>query len=146
MGRVILISLIVLLLPICCHSRSYDGIAGKVLDAKTGEPVAGAFVSAYKDSKVVGYSISEADGAFQLNYRGAEAPDILMVTMMGYASCRIDVASATEPLEIKLIPQKTELPAAKVSASAIEENGDTTVFSAAAFSDGQERDIGELLE
>lgn len=146
MGRVILISLIVLLLPICCHSRSYDGIAGKVLDAKTGEPVAGAFVSAYKDSKVVGYSISEADGAFQLNYRGAEAPDILMVTMMGYASCRIEVASATEPLEIKLIPQKTELPAAKVSASAIEEKGDTTVFSAAAFSDGQERDIGELLE
>ena len=144
--RLRLLSLIIsLVFPLLCAAQEVVGIRGSVSDSKTGEPLAGAFVAAYKSSKVQGYSMTGEDGTFHVKLSGVSAPDTLVVTLMGYASRKVAVTDLSKPLTIKLIPKKAEIKASKITSSVIEENGDTTKYSAAAFSDGNERNIGDLL-
>ena len=144
--RLRLLSLVILLLlPLLCTAQGAVEIRGSVSDSKTGEPLAGAFVSVYKSSKVLGYSMTGEDGSFVVKPAGTAVPDTAIVTLMGYASRKTAITDPSKFLTIKLVPKKAELRASKVTSSVIEEKGDTTKYSAAAFSDGNERNIGELL-
>ena len=144
--RLRLLSLVILLLlPLLCPAQGAVEIRGSVSDSKTGEPLAGAFVSVYKSSKVLGYSMTGEDGSFVVKPAGTAVPDTAIVTLMGYASRKTAITDPSKFLTIKLVPKKAELRASKVTSSVIEEKGDTTKYSAAAFSDGNERNIGELL-
>ena len=119
-------------------------ISGHIVDHASGDPLSGAWVTAYNGHKTVGSVYSGDDGTFILH--PSVSADAVSVTLLGYKVFRQDVTMPQEAMEIRLVRTNLEIKAAAVRASVIEERGDTLSYTAQAFSDGTERALGELLE
>ncbi len=119
-------------------------ISGHIVDHASGDPLSGAWVTAYNGNKTVGSVYSGDDGTFILH--PSVSADAVSVTLLGYKVFRQDVTMPQEAMEIRLVRTNLEIKAASVRASVIEERGDTLSYTAQAFSDGTERALGELLE
>jgi len=74
-------------------------ITGRIVDARTGEPLIGASLVP-KSSKELG-AVTDIDGRFTLVTK-VELPLTLSVQFIGYRSQEVDVYDAAEPLEIQL--------------------------------------------
>lgn len=131
-----------ILAPFLCQAQR-QVYSGKVKDAGTGEPIAGAFVSLYSQSKTCGYSMTSEDGTYSIGLDKNVKPEAIRASLIGYAPYSAVIYSQNNDILMK--QQKTELKSSKVIASAIETQGDTTRYLAKAFSDGTERNIGDLL-
>lgn len=73
-------------------------ITGRVIDAKTGEPLIGASVTVKTDKQGV---VTDVDGNFSLTTK-KEFPLTLNLNFIGYRSLDVDVYDNSEPVEIKL--------------------------------------------
>ena len=142
-GCVFLLSL---LLTLCQPARAQNVVTGHIRDKISKEPVPGACVLGFSASKLRSYAYSDTEGNFMLKVPAEAVLDELRVSLMGYAPVVIPLEVGQDRLAIDLQEQRAELRAAKVTASAVEERGDTLSFSAGAFRDGTERSVGELLE
>lgn len=78
-------------------------ITGRIVDARTGEPLAGATLVP-KSSKEVG-TVTNNDGQFLLKTR-VELPLTIIAQFIGYRPQEIDIYDAAEPVDIQL----TEVP------------------------------------
>lgn len=134
--------IILILTPFLCQAQRLV-YTGKVSDAGTGEPLAGVFVSMYAVSKTCGYSMTDENGSYSIGLKEDVKPETIKASLLGYAPYTAAARSLVN--DIQLRQQKTVLKSSKVTASAIETQGDTTRYLAKAFSDGNERNIGELL-
>ena len=118
--------------------------SGQVRDSETRECLSGVFVSLFSQSKVLGYSITDGNGIYSISFNKDVKPDTLRASLIGYASYTAALIQSPNN-DIALKPRKTELKSSKVTASAIEKQGDTTRYLAKAFSDGTEKNLGDLL-
>lgn len=73
-------------------------ITGRVIDAKTGEPLIGASVIVKTDKQGVA---TDVDGNFSLTTK-KEFPLTLQLNFIGYRSLDVDVYDNAEPIEIRL--------------------------------------------
>lgn len=122
-------------------------VTGVVRDKKTKEPVAGAFVLGLSGQQQKAYSYSDGEGRFSLKLPEGVTLDQLRVSMMGFATETLSLAAGKmEGIVVELTEKRAELRAAQVTASVVEEHGDTLSYTAGAFKDGTERSMGELLE
>lgn len=122
-------------------------LSGEVREKKTKEPVAGAFVLGLAGSQQKVYAYSDGEGQFELKVPEGVVLDQLRVSMMGFAAVTLPLQPGrTTGIVVELEEKRTELRAAKVTASVVEEKGDTLSFTAGAFKDGTERTMGDLLE
>lgn len=122
-------------------------VTGLVRDAKSREPVAGAFVLGLSGQQQKAYGYSDGEGRFTLKVPQGVVLDQLRVSMMGYAATTLPLtAGKTEGLVAELKETRAELRAAQVTARVVDERGDTLSYTVGAFRDGTERSMGELLE
>ena len=122
-------------------------LSGLIRNRKTKEPVAGAFVLGLAGSQQKAYTYSDGEGRFELKVPEGVVIDALRVSMMGFAAAAQPLLPGrTTGIVVELEEKRTELRAAKVTASVVEEKGDTLSFTAGAFKDGTERSMGDLLE
>ena len=119
-------------------------VVGMVRDAKTGEKLAGVYVSVYSGGKMLGAGYSDSSGEFSLLLSSAGEPEVVKALMMGYASTEVPVIEGK--LSIDMVPQKLQLKAAVAKVQPVELRGDTTEYSAAAFRDETDRTLGEVLQ
>ena len=92
---------------------------------------------------MLGYSITDGNGFYSISFNRDVKPDTLRASLIGYAPYAAIIQSPDN--DIALRPSKLELKSSKVTASAIERQGDTTRYLANAFSDGTEKNLGDLL-
>lgn len=122
-------------------------VTGVVRDKQTKEPVAGAFVLGLSGQQQKSYGYSNGEGRFILKVPEGVTLDQLRVSMMGFATETLSLtAGKTDGIVVELTEKRAELRAAQVTASVVEERGDTLAYTAGAFKDGTERSMGELLE
>lgn len=121
-------------------------ISGKVIDGKSGEPIAGAFVSILEDQTILDGLLSGGDGSFTIAVPKSSGNLTLKVSILGYVPETIGLKSDEDSLVIRLKEQKFNLKASKVRAKAFEEEGDTVKYSAAAFKERTDRTLGDLLK
>ena len=120
-----------------------DKLSGKVIERKSREPIAGAFISLIRDSSIISNTFSKEDGTFTIFWTG-EAPQLISISMMGYAP--VKTAFNNAPVTIELEEKKMRLVASKAVSKTIERKGDTTVFNVGAFRDKDDKVLGDLLK
>ena len=120
-----------------------NSISGRVIDAKSGSPIAGVFVSILHDSTMVAYCFSKEDGTFLVEYKDAE-PEVISASIIGYAPFSMPVTS--KKVEILMNEKSLTINAAKLTESVIKEKGDTISFMASAFKDKEDRVLLDLLK
>ena len=120
-------------------------LSGNVISTKDGAPVAGAFVYAYAGSSMTGFALSAEDGSFVVNVPENKSVDRITITCLGYQPKTLILEGQNPPYHIEISEQAINIRESKVVSSAIVEKGDTLVFTAAAFADGAERVLGDLL-
>lgn len=143
----ILMSLLILFNMETSNIAAQNLLSGYIKEKRTKEPVAGAFVLGLSGSQQKVYDYSDSEGRFELKVPSDVVLDELRVSMMGYAAAVLPLSPGrTTDIVVELEENRTELRAAKVTASVVEEKGDTLAFTAGAFKDGTERSMGDLLE
>lgn len=118
---------------------------GRIIDGKSNEPIAGAFVCASHQQKTLANCLSDTDGHFHLEIKSDEKEIILTVSIMGYEIVRM-TPDKNEGIVIRLKEQNIAIKAARIRTSAVEENGDTVIYSAGAFKEKTDRSLGDLLK
>ena len=145
--RLRILTLLLTLVFSCLAAVAQTVVSGVVRETKTKEPVAGAFVLGLAGSQQKAFAYSDGEGRFALKVPDGVALDEIRVSMMGFSAKKMPLnAGKTSGIVIELTEQRAELRAAKVTASVVEEKGDTLTFTAGAFRDGTERAMGDLLE
>lgn len=145
LARIILL-LLLFLTPGVQHCFAQTIISGTVSSAKDKQPVAGAFIYAYGGNSLCGYSFTDGNGSFSIKIAEGKTVDRLLVTCLGFKKEEVSLKDGQSPIRIRLEEQAVTLGESSVSASVFEEKGDTLSYTAQPFTDGTERDIGELLE
>lgn len=121
-------------------------VKGRVIDAETKAGLVGASVIIKgSDGKIKKYSTSKVDGDFSMTVPSVEGCR-LEVTMMGFEKQSIPLDSVTFPTEVLITPGSTLLKEVTVKADRIREQGDTITYSVGAFSQTQDRTIGDVLK
>ena len=121
-------------------------ISGLVKDKKTGEPLVGACIISLTQSKVESIAYSEADGYFIITVPEERLPDELRALLIGYETASIPFDEKGKDIVFAMTEKRTQLMPSKVVASAVEQKGDTLIFTAGSFRDGTERSLGEILQ
>ena len=96
MGKRLLVATFVAIGPLLAFAQNV--ITGRVIDAKTGEPLIGASVIVKTDRQGVA---TDVDGNFSLTTK-KEFPLTLHLDFIGYRGLDLDVYDNSEPVEIKL--------------------------------------------
>lgn len=117
MKRNVLFVLLAFLLPFAVFADDVVNIGGKVVDAKTKEPLPGAVVTIHDLRRT---AITDADGNFTFKSLPAKGRFIVDVHYIGYKniSKTIDVASGT-PLSFELQPSSIEAQEVVVTGSVV---------------------------
>ncbi len=144
--REAILFLLLFLTPGFRHCFAQTVISGTVSSAKDKQPVAGAFIYAYGGDSLYGYAFTDGEGSFSIKIADGKTADRLLVTCLGFRKEQVPIKDGQTPIRISLTEQAVSLGESSVSASVLEEKGDTLSYAAQPFTDGTERDIGELLE
>lgn len=137
--------LLLISLVLSCNGFAQKHVSGRIIDEKTKEPVAGAFVLLSREGTVLVNCLSDSDGAFVVDAGNSTENLTLSVSILGFSSVKMKL-DQTSNLLIKLKEQKLSLKASKIKADVIKEEGDTLTYSAGAFKERSDRTLGELLE
>lgn len=146
LAREAILFLLLFLVPGVHRCFAQTVISGTVNSAKDKQPVAGAFIYAYGGDSLCGYAFSDGNGSFSIKIADGKTADRLLVTCLGFKKEQVALKDGLSPVKISLTEQAVSLGESLVSASVFEEKGDTLSYTAQPFTDGTERDIGELLE
>ena len=125
-------------------SASAQELAGRVVDAADGRPLAGAILlAADSTGRQAGYTTSAADGAFRLRPRQGMRAAWIDVSMMGYRAQRFNAARL--PQEIRLAASAVEIREVEIRAPRLSLRGDTVSYNVASFTEAQDRTIADVL-
>lgn len=125
-------------------AASAQELAGRVVDAADGRPLAGAILlAADSTGRQAGYTTSAADGAFRLRPRQGMRAAWIDVSMMGYRAQRFNAARL--PQEIRLAASAVEIREVEIRAPRLSLRGDTVSYNVASFTEAQDRTIADVL-
>lgn len=132
-----------LLLPWWAGAQEFS-LEGRVQDAATREPLAGAIIAASRsDGRVLGYTAAGGNGTFKLPL--PEGAETLTVTLLGYGK-KIIQAPFSSPLTITMKAGRERIASAVITTRSVEVKGDTVTYNAAAVRGKNDRNLGDLLE
>lgn len=123
-------------------------LTGRIADARTGEPLAGATLVP-KSSKEVG-TVTNYDGRFRLQTK-QQLPLTLIVQFIGYRPQEVDVYDASEEIDIQLVEVPNYLSEVVVTALGISREKKALGYSAQgidadALSTGKDNNLLNSLE
>lgn len=125
-------------------AASAQELAGRVVDAADGRPLAGAILlAADSTGRQAGYTTSAADGTFRLRPRQGMRTAWIDVSMMGYRAQRFDAARL--PSELRLEASAVEIREVEIRAPRLSLRGDTVSYNVASFTEAQDRTIADVL-
>ncbi|HEX7069537.1 MAG TPA: TonB-dependent receptor, partial [Rhodothermales bacterium] len=110
-------------------SAAHPPIDGRVVDAETREPLVGVHVIA--EGTTLG-TTTDVDGYFHLDLE--QAPENLVFSFLGYETTTISLATAEQPLVVRMKQRMIDLQPLVVSASRVEERRTETPVAIAALS------------
>ena len=145
--------LLVIVSSITAQSQKFE-ISGKLLDSITHEPLEGAtvFTETLKDSTLISYTITDADGVFNISGKSSKEKINLLISFVGYDPVKklISLPQSEYPLELKPIEmsQRVEslsdvLIEGRVPPIRIKQ--DTLEYNAASFKTKEGATIEDLL-
>ena len=134
--------LLFLLMPLSSYGQN---IGGRVINAEN-EGLEGANVVLLDSAKhIVVYSIVDAEGHFQLNIPIKVSLATMKISFVGYKDQLIPMKDAKSNMLVKMVRNKFQLKEVKVKASKIRAFGDTLSYSVAAFKQGQDRKLADVI-
>lgn len=134
----------VVLFTVTFPTASAQELAGRVVDAADGRPLAGAILlAADSTGRQAGYTTSSADGVFHLRPRQGMRTAWIDVSMMGYRAQRFDAARL--PREIRLAASAVEIREVEIRAPRLSLRGDTVSYNVTSFTEAQDRTIADVL-
>ena len=125
-------------------AASAQELAGRVVDAADGWPLAGAILlAADSTGRQAGYTTSATDGTFRLRPRQGMRAAWIDVSMMGYRAQRFDAARL--PQELRLEASAVAIREVEIRAPRLSLRGDTVSYNVASFTEAQDRTIADVL-
>lgn len=135
---------VVVLVAATFPTASAQELAGRVVDAADGRPLAGAILlAADSTGRQAGYATSDADGVFRLRPRQGVRAAWIDVSMLGYRAQRFDASRL--PAEIRLEASAVEIREVEIRAPRLSLRGDTVSYNVANFTEVQDRTIADVL-
>lgn len=118
-------------------------VRGRLADAASGDPVAGAVVQALSGSgRPLSFGSSGADGFFRLTVR--EGVDSVSFRCLGYEPLKLPVSADFSI--VKLRPKATELKDVIIEAPDIYARGDTLVFNVGRYATAEDNAIIDVIK
>ena len=125
-------------------AASAQELAGRVVDAADGRPLAGAILlAADSTGRQAGYTTSATDGTFRLRPRQGMRAAWIDVSMMGYRAQRFNAARL--PQELRLEASAVAIREVEIRAPRLSLRGDTVSYNVASFTEAQDRTIADVL-
>lgn len=139
------ISVLVICLLCICQGTSAQEFEGKVTDSDKNV-LEGANVIVLGDSaKTLCFSITDVDGKFHIEVPDNVAPKQVCVRYIGYETKTLPFSELKNGMTIRLESGKFQLKEVRVKASKIRSQGDTLSYAVAAFKQGQDRSIADVI-
>ncbi|HEY8468222.1 MAG TPA: carboxypeptidase regulatory-like domain-containing protein, partial [Longimicrobiales bacterium] len=118
--KLLLVAIALLVCAAAPVSAQDGAISGRLTDAETGAPLAGASVEALAGTRVVARAVSDADGRYQIN-NVPPGTYALVISLLGYETQRLEgirvVAGETSLVGAQLVASAFQLNPVVVSAS-----------------------------
>lgn len=122
-----------------------QSMGGRVVNAEN-EGLEGANVVLLDSAKhIISYSIADAEGHFLLNTPPIINRATIKISFVGYKDQLIPMKDAKSDMLVKMVRNKFQLKEVKVKASKIRTIGDTLSYSVAAFKQGQDRKLADVI-
>jgi hypothetical protein len=121
-------------------------ISGSVKN-REGKPVTVSMTVQAKGSNVIGgFSMSDRDGNYTLTYRGTEDSIVITASGINVGKHRRTVINRSGRVDFVIDETPIELKEVKVTRPKIKRTGDTLDYSVAAYSDQNDRVIGDVIK
>ncbi len=124
-------------------------VSGTVMDS-FGKPLSSVSVTLKKNNGIVlAFGISNASGAYKMQSANASVKDTLSVeaNSIGFAKQKIPLITATQVTNFTMQSTSVKLPDVTVSNNnLLRKEGDTLNYNVAAFSNKQDRTIGDVIK
>jgi hypothetical protein len=129
----------------CCSTLSAQHLGGKVASSD-GKPLDGANVTLVSSKDVtLTYCFSRKDGGFTLSYRKEDAPQDIVISMVGCEKKVVPLTTFKNGMTIVMKEQNFVLKEVKVTAHRIGLKGDTLTYSVAGFKQKQDRTLADVI-
>lgn len=142
MKRIFVITSLIILIcaqTICAQIKLY----GKVSD-KSGEPLE-AMITVFDAGKIVAHVLANESGEYELNFTAKSDSITLRASMLGYTTLKKNIAASSGRINMTL-QGGNSLKDVVVVADKVTERGDTINYNVAAFKDGSDRVIGDVIK
>ncbi|MDR1517731.1 MAG: carboxypeptidase-like regulatory domain-containing protein [Dysgonamonadaceae bacterium] len=144
MKQVLLITFFTLLFPLAAASQT--AISGSVTNKK-GEPLpANVTVQAKGEVALAGFAATDAKGYYTLNYKGSADSLIITVSGMNVGKHSKVVSNKTQQVNFNIDEKPLEIKEVTVVAPKITLRGDTLNYLVSAYTDQNDRVIGDVLK
>lgn len=122
-------------------------LSGSVTDSENIK-LSGAtvIVTSIDSESILSYTITNADGLFELKLSTTEPKVLLSVSYLGFEKNSMVLENKTQNIPVSLKPSQETLKEVVVEAQDIEQKGDTLNYSVSAFKDQKDRVIADVLK
>ncbi len=121
--------------------RAQGIITGRVTDAETGEPVAGAAVVRWRAGQAAAYDFAAADGVYRLSDGRS---DSLTAAAIGYARQRVERVTGT--VDFALQPEPLQLREVEIVGRRLSGEQDTLSYYIKQFATDRDHSLKEVLK
>lgn len=130
------------------YAQSIIAINGKVTDSESNEPLTSATVvfSPIDKPSILGYGISDINGAYQVKFNPRSDSLQLKVSFLGYKTFEKKILAKDQEINISLEAVTESLEEVFLRRPPIRQRGDTLVFDPAAFASGKDRNLQDVLK
>lgn len=144
MKTAIILSLLSFLLHI--HTNAQNTIKGRVTDKVTRQPLESATVTLQQggDGNIINYTLTDADGGFQLSSSSLK-DRIITVFYMGYRKKTIPVL-ISRPLTIELEQEAVLLKEVQIRPGRVWGRQDTLKYDLTRFTSSKDRNVSDVLK
>ena len=144
MKQILLLTLFILLAPYIALAQTV--ITGNVTNKK-GEPlVANVTIQAKESVTISGFAATDAKGNYSISYQGTADSIIITVSGMNIGKHTKIVANRKQQVDFGIDEKPVELKEVTVTAPKISLKGDTLDYQVSAYTDQNDRVIGDVLK
>lgn len=145
---VVLLLLIVFITSWNVYAQSIIEIKGNITDSETKKPLSSATVvlSPIDRPSILGYGITNNEGAYQVKFNPKHDSLQLKVSYLGYKTLEKKILAKSQDFNISLEPVSETLEEVFLRRPPITQRGDTLIFDPEAFKSGKDRSIQDVLK
>ncbi len=139
---------LIAIVALCLNATNVfsQNLRGKVVDSHKNILDGANVIAMDQNNHSISFSITDANGSFDLAIPDSITPLKVMVKYMGYETLDIPFSDMKDGMTITMKAGKFQLKEVKVKASKIRSMGDTLSYSVNAFKQGQDRSIADVIK